>query len=292
MARRDTTPRCPRSPAPSEAGFRTRSEAPTMLRQRIATAIVLLALCIVALGFAPHWVWTLGVALFFTVGAAEWARLTGLSGIATAMLCTAVGLSIAGSLAGALVPAVVVTWALAGLCWALVVPAFLARGAPVRKASMSVGWLVLAPAGAALAWLGQTPLQLLSLLAIVWIADTAAYFAGRSFGRHKLAPSISPGKTWEGVAGGLVGVALYLFLLQGAGWREVGPLAGAAGWALALTLTALSVLGDLFESLVKRQAGAKDSGTLLPGHGGVLDRIDGLTSTLPVAALAVYISGW
>jgi len=263
-----------------------------MLRQRIATAIVLLALCIAVLGFAPHWVWTVGVAVFFTAGAVEWARLTGQSRWATRVLCAAVALSIAAAMAAALLPAVALTWVLAGLFWALAVPAVLARAAPVRKASMPVGWLVLAPAGAALAWLGHAPLQLLSLLAIVWLADTAAYFAGRRFGRHKLAPSVSPGKTWEGVAGGLLGVALYLLLLQWAGWRETGPLAGAAGWALALTLTALSVLGDLFESLVKRQAGAKDSGTLLPGHGGVLDRIDGLTSTLPVAALAVYLSGW
>jgi phosphatidate cytidylyltransferase len=128
------------------------------------------------------------------------------------------------------------------------------------------------------------------LLCIVWIADTGAYFAGRTFGRHKLAPSISPGKTWEGVAGGAACVALYVFVLQATGAGAAGPLAGAPGWALAVTLTALSVLGDLFESLVKRQAGAKDSGTLLPGHGGVLDRIDGLTSTLPVAAFAMYLS--
>jgi phosphatidate cytidylyltransferase len=261
-----------------------------MLAQRIATAIVLLALCIGGLWFAPGWVWTIGVAAFFAVGAAEWARLTGLSKPAGAALCVAVGASIIVSLIAAASAAVIAAWALAALFWSLVAPALLARAAPVRKASLPVGWVVLAPAGAALAWLGQAPWQLLSLLAVVWIADTAAYFAGRSFGRHKLAPSISPGKTWEGVIGGLVGVGAYLFVLQSAGWAADGPLAGVAGWALVLTLTALSVLGDLFESLVKRQAGAKDSGTLLPGHGGVLDRIDGLTSTLPVAALAVYIS--
>jgi phosphatidate cytidylyltransferase len=148
---------------------------------------------------------------------------------------------------------------------------------------------VLGPAAAALTWLGQQPWLLLSLLAIVWIADTGAFFVGRRFGRHKLAPTVSPGKSWEGVAGGLACVLLYVAVLQGTGAAAGGPLDGAAGWLLALTLTALSVQGDLFESMLKRQAGAKDSGTLLPGHGGVLDRIDALTSTLPVAALAVYL---
>lgn len=261
-----------------------------MLRQRIATAVILIALCVAGLWFVPHWAWTLGVAIFFAVGAHEWARLTGLGGAATWTFCMVVAASICANLAGVPLAWVAAAWALAGVAWAMLMPAFLARAAAVRKASIPVGWLVLAPAGAALAWLGQWPWQLLSLLCIVWIADTGAYFAGRAFGRHKLAPSISPGKTWEGVAGGAAGVAFYVLVLQASGAADAGPLAGAAGWALASTLTALSVLGDLFESLVKRQAGAKDSGTLLPGHGGVLDRIDGLTSTLPVAALAMYLS--
>ncbi len=261
-----------------------------MLRQRIATAVVLIGLCVAGLWFVPHWAWTLGVAAFFTVGAYEWARLTALGRAATVMFCTAVAASIGAPVAGVPIAWMAAGWAVAGIAWAMLMPAFLARAAAVRKASIPVGWLVLAPAGAALAWLGQWPWQLLSLLCIVWFADTGAYFAGRAFGRYKLAPSISPGKTWEGVAGGAACVALYVFVLQACGDAVAGPLAGAPGWALALTLTALSVLGDLFESLVKRQAGAKDSGTLLPGHGGVLDRIDGLTSTLPVAALAIYLS--
>ncbi|MFO0519619.1 MAG: phosphatidate cytidylyltransferase [bacterium] len=261
-----------------------------MLGKRIATAVVLLACCVAGLWFVPHWAWTLGVAAFFSIGAFEWARLTGLGTPATLSIVLAVAASICAPLAGLPLSAVALAWAVSGIAWAMLMPAFLARAAAVRKAALPVGWLVLAPAGAALAWLGHSPWQLLSLLAIVWIADTCAYFAGRAFGRHKLAPSISPGKTCEGVAGGAAGLAVYLAILQASGAAGTGPLAGAAGWSLAVTLTALSVLGDLFESLVKRQAGAKDSGTLLPGHGGVLDRIDGLTSTLPVAALAVYIS--
>jgi phosphatidate cytidylyltransferase len=261
-----------------------------MLAQRVATAVVLIACCIAGLWLVPHWAWTLAVAAFFSVGAFEWARLTGLGYMSASLFCAAVAASICAPLAGVALPVVAVSWAVSALAWATLMPAFLARAAPVRKASLPVGWLVLAPAGAALAWLGQAPWQLLSLMAIVWIADTGAYFAGRAFGRHRLAPSISPGKTWEGVAGGALAVAVCLAVLQASGGAGEGPLAGPAGWALAVTLMALSVLGDLFESLVKRQAGAKDSGWLLPGHGGVLDRIDGLTSTLPVAALALYLS--
>jgi phosphatidate cytidylyltransferase len=246
-----------------------------MLGQRIITAAVLLACCVAGLWFVPHWAWTLAVAAFFSAGALEWARLTGLGPAATILFIAAVAASICAPLAGLSLSVVAIGWVLSGLAWAILMPAFLARAAPVRKASLP---------------LGAQPWHLLSLMAVVWIADTGAYFAGRGFGRHKLAPSISPGKTWEGVAGGAACVALYLAILQGTGGAGEGPLAGAAGWSLAVTLTALSVLGDLFESLVKRQAGAKDSGTLLPGHGGVLDRIDGLTSTLPVAALALYIS--
>lgn len=267
----------------------------TMLGRRIATAIALLAACVGGLWFAPPWLWTLAVAAVFVVGAVEWARLTALARVPTIAFCAVVGLSVAAPGLSGLGPGwVVPVWMVAGIVWIGLVPLFLAGQAPGLAGSMLVGWVVLAPAGAALAWLGGAPVLLLSLLAIVWIADTAAFFCGRRFGRHKLAPEISPGKTWEGVAGGLLAVLVYVAVLQWTGSSAVGPLAGWAGWLLALLMAALSVVGDLFESLIKRRAGAKDSGTLLPGHGGVLDRIDGLTSTLPVAALAayMYLSYW
>ena len=135
------------------------------------------------------------------------------------------------------------------------------------------------------------------MLCVVWVADISAYFCGRAFGRNKLAPTISPGKSWEGVYGGVAGV-----LLLALGWialesqLDLGSasvfklLQQGLGWGglllAALLLTALSVVGDLFESLVKRAAGAKDSSALLPGHGGVLDRVDALLPVLP-AALAL-----
>ena len=137
-------------------------------------------------------------------------------------------------------------------------------------------------------WIGLIGLQhispwlLLGVLATVWIADSAAYFAGKRFGKHKLAVEISPGKTWEGVAGALVAVTLYglvlCYLKHYSLWLIVGL------WGIVV----LSIIGDLFESLLKRQAGVKDSSQLLPGHGGVLDRIDGLIPSLPLVLFFIY----
>jgi phosphatidate cytidylyltransferase len=265
--------------------------AMSTLAKRVTTAIVLLAICIGGLAFAPPWLWTLGVAAAFTVGAFEWARLTALPRAATVAFCACVGASIVLPMISGHAPAAIVPgWAIACIAWLVIIPRCLLNGAPTGARAVLLGWLVLAPAGAALAWLGAMPAVLLPLLAIVWIADTAAFFTGRRFGRRKLAPAISPGKTWEGVIGGLAAVCLYVAVLQFTGVVGSSPLGGVAGWPLALSIAMLSVVGDLFESLMKRHAGAKDSGTLLPGHGGVLDRIDGLTSTLPLTALAVYLS--
>jgi len=137
----------------------------------------------------------------------------------------------------------------------------------------------------------RSPWLVLAAMGVVWIADTAAYFAGRRFGRRKLAPRVSPGKTWEGVYGALFAVALYALALAPLAQRA--GFEGASGTATTLAfvvvvmlLAAVSVVGDLFESLLKRQAGVKDSGSLLPGHGGVLDRVDALLAAMPFAALA------
>jgi len=131
----------------------------------------------------------------------------------------------------------------------------------------------------------------LAAMAIVWIADTAAYFAGRTFGKRKLAPAVSPGKSWEGVYGAWIAVAIYAIVLVrfagDAGFAfDVTALAMVAWLLFVVALASISVVGDLFESLLKRQAGVKDSGTLLPGHGGILDRTDALLAAMPIAAVA------
>ncbi len=145
---------------------------------------------------------------------------------------------------------------------------------------------------------------LLSILVLVWVADIAAYFAGRAFGgrfsRGKLAPSISPGKSWEGVWGGMVGVVLLALIWRWVdqAWQlQVPSLYSRLGqqgdwflWLAVLFLAAMSVVGDLVESLIKRSAGVKDSSGLLPGHGGVLDRVDALLPTLPLAMMLISIA--
>jgi phosphatidate cytidylyltransferase len=185
---------------------------------------------------------------------------------------------------------------MSALLWLVVVPSWLMVGWKVENpmAMALVGWAVLIPTGLAMMDLREiapSPWMLLFVMGLVWVADIAAYFAGRRFGKTKLAPSISPGKTWEGVAGAMFGVSAYVVLV----WafnphfatREILPPLLLAAWWWVI----LAVIGDLFESAIKRQAGVKDSGALLPGHGGLLDRIDALTSTLPLAALALLFQG-
>lgn len=158
-----------------------------------------------------------------------------------------------------------------------------------------VGWLVIVPAGVALVVLRDIdPWMLLAAMSVVWVADIAAYFVGRAFGKRKLAPSISPGKSWEGAIGAVVFVLIFGIVVATT-WPALGvDIRRGVGTQLAyaavlVLLTGVSIVGDLFESLAKRQAGVKDSGSILPGHGGLLDRIDSLTSTLPLVALALVL---
>ena len=183
-------------------------------------------------------------------------------------------------------------WWISAAFWLVVIPFCLRRRwlvAQHKAAAYATGLVVIVPTWAAMVGLHErSPWLLLAAIALVWVADIAAYFTGRAFGRRKLAPNLSPGKTWEGVAGAVLGTLIYALLAAlVAGLSLVAGL----GWIPFLVLlTAISVLGDLFESMVKRQAGVKDSGNLLPGHGGILDRIDSQTSTLPLVALAVHLA--
>lgn len=214
-------------------------------------------------------------------GAYEWARLCQLGKGASWLYALALTAAY-GALFRIGGPIALVALVVAAVFWIVAAPLWLARGVATqhRLALGAAGIVVLLPAGYALAVLG--PRQVLAALTLVWVADTAAYFVGRKWGRRKLAPSISPGKTWEGAWGGLAAAVAYAiicgtFLLGTVGWL-------ALVMAAAL-LTAISIVGDLFESAAKRQAGVKDSGALLPGHGGIMDRIDSATAVLPVAAL-------
>ena len=171
------------------------------------------------------------------------------------------------------------------LFWLLLVPFWLAKKWLVNKYVMALLGLLLM----ASIWLGlicakgADPWLLLCLLATIWIADSAAYFAGKNFGKHKLASSISPGKTWEGALGALIAVTIFGVVLY-IGFDVKTLAIFPALWIIA----SLGVIGDLFESMLKRQANIKDSGNLLPGHGGILDRIDGIIPSLPIAILMIY----
>lgn len=276
-----------------------------MLGTRILTALVLVALVLAALFLLPPIGWGLVTLAGIAVAANEWATLAGYARAMRVVFvggAALIGLNLLFSPLAAFgrgwpQGVLIAACAPAAVFWLLAVPFWLAGQWRPRSPLLLaiVGWLILTGAWAALVELqARSPWLALAAMAIVWIADIAAYFSGRAFGRRKLAPAISPGKTWEGVYGALLGVIAYALGLtafaQQAGYTgSFGP-AAIAGWvALAVVLTALSVMGDLFESLQKRQAGVKDSGTLLPGHGGMLDRIDALLAALPVAALAALI---
>jgi phosphatidate cytidylyltransferase len=278
-----------------------------MLLQRVITAVVLLALLLPAL-FAPTaWPFALLSLLLIAAAGWEWARLNGVASVAA--IGPGVLLALAGAWAlhtGSFARTPAAWWWWATLVWVVGGALVLRRGPagwPHWPAALRLllgllmlwaGWLALAQARAA------SINFVLSTLCVVWVADIGAYFAGRRFGRRKLAPTISPGKTWEGVVGGVVGVWLLAWLWLAVIDRQL-PVDGSSLFAgllnrlgvlgllvLCAALAGLSVVGDLFESLVKRAAGAKDSSRLLPGHGGVLDRIDALLPVLP-AALALRL---
>ncbi len=259
-----------------------------MLKTRVITALVLVVALAAVLFLLPRPAADACFAAIAALAGWEWAGLMKLGRRGRVVYGAVIALS---CLAAYFLGPLPWLWLAAVVFWLLLAPLCLARHWPLvnhRLGGLALGWLLLLSTWLAMVALhGRSPWMLLAAMALVWAADTAAYFAGRAFGRHKLAPAISPGKTWEGVLGAIVGVLIYGFALPaGAGpWQEVGAPAMAL---ILVLLTGVSIEGDLLESLVKRQADVKDSSALLPGHGGILDRIDSLLSALPLAALILY----
>ena len=272
------------------------------LATRIATAAVLVAAVLAALFLLPPYAWAAVVLVVVTAGAHEWGRLIGLRG-ATLWLFVAATLAVGGVLLALAPPVPGSGWpqtvvasacGLATLFWLVVATPCVLRNWQPRFTLLRALFALIVLVGAFVAVVelqARSPWLVLAAMAIVWIADTAAFFAGRKFGRHKLAPQISPGKSWEGAWGGIAAVAAYALLLVPLATRaRVRPDVDGASIALwiafAIALAALSIIGDLHESLLKRRAGVKDSGALLPGHGGILDRTDALLAAMPPVALA------
>ena len=277
-----------------------------MLKQRVITAVILLAILLPALFSSNTLPFSAIVLLMVTAGAWEWGRLNGLGrwgAWATGLVALLSGL--ATWYAGALEQPHPMLWVCTGAAWVLGSAALIKVGvAGWAKIALPVRWLAgllaLWAAGVAMVQARQMGVNfLLSILALVWVADIFAYFAGRAFGlrwtKVKLAPTISPGKSWEGAWGGAAGVVVLAVLWV---WLDAAQSVSVPslythiyqqGWWMlllaALFMAAMSVVGDLVESLIKRSAGFKDSSQLLPGHGGVLDRIDALLPTLPLAMM-------
>ncbi len=272
-----------------------------MLKQRVITAIILAIVFLGALFTLPAAGWSVLVGLVMMQGAWEWSKLAKMSrsiavGYVGLLLLTFVAVlwMYANFQPQQKYAVQIFVYGAATVFWVLVVPAWFKGGWKPQNFWLlgATGWMVLLPTGMAMLDLfAETPQPwwLLGVMGMVWMADISAYFTGRKFGKNKLAPNISPGKTWEGVAGAMLGVMLYMAIVMVAsGMTQRYSLLVFA--IIGVAVVALSVMGDLFESAIKRQAGVKDSGTLLPGHGGLLDRIDALTSTLPLAALMLILT--
>ncbi|HNB00282.1 MAG: phosphatidate cytidylyltransferase [Nitrosomonas sp.] len=269
-----------------------------MLKLRIITAICLLLFFLSALFFLPPILWGMLLLGMAIVASREWCTL-GQFNTKQTLVYLIITTILGGELLFVLSEVVDVNpittdivwpYAVSLVFWVLIVPFLLTLSKPARNTAMMmlIGWLVLLPTLLAMYQLRTIdPMILLIFMSVVWISDTAAYFVGKKFGKHKLAPQISPGKTWEGVMGALLAVLCYAMAL-GYYLEETISFVIMLTFAV-IGLAILGIIGDLFESQLKRQVGIKDSGTILPGHGGVLDRIDALTSMLPTAALIYLI---
>lgn len=274
----------------------------TVLKTRIITALILAPIAIGGIFFLPPLGFALFTGVIITLGAWEWANMSGIENqpgrVGYALVMAALLYALRD------VPALLVLWL--AIAWWLVCfwlvrryPAGSERWGAIPVRAL-MGFIVLVPA-----WVGLNHLRnggfqfgdvannlvvILYIFLVVWVADIGAYFAGRAFGKAKLAPRVSPGKSWAGVWGGLAAVALLAIVAS--------VLASAAVAETMLLVVAslvtgfVSVLGDLLESMLKRFRGIKDSSQLLPGHGGIMDRIDSLTAAIPVFALMITLLGW
>ena len=268
-----------------------------MLKQRIITALILLPIALGGFFLLDGGDFALFIGLVVSLGAWEWARLAGLTAQPLRLAYAAVVagalmlLYLVPDLAPWVLGASVIWWGLA--TWLVLTYPRSSELWASAACRLLIGLLVLLPAWQGLVLLKHWPLGnwlILAVMVLVWAADIGAYFSGRAFGKRKLAPQVSPGKSWEGVYGG---VAVSLLITLGVGlardWSIGDVLLGLLG---AGVVVMSSVIGDLTESMFKRRESVKDSSNLLPGHGGVLDRIDSLTAAIPMFAVLLWAAEW
>ena len=269
-----------------------------MLRERIVTAAVLIGILLALLYAAPLQAWAVFCVIATTVAAHEWGRLSGLTAAQRPAFAAAIGVLVSSILLFFSESGQFAVLAIGVIYWCTVAPFWLRRRDAMRGKLrlMASGTAILSATCISLVTLrGIGADVLLGTMGIIWVSDTAAYFSGKTFGKHKLAPQISPGKSWEGVAGAILAVVMYscawlIFFPQSLPqWLLQLPAGTLVVVVLWIGLALLGVEGDLIESQLKRMAGVKDSGNILPGHGGILDRVDALTASLPLAA-CLYIA--
>lgn len=265
------------------------------MKTRILTALLLLPLAVGAILFLPNGMFGYVILGLFVVAAWEWARLARLNELTAYGYVLVVALGNYGlwrllhEQQSLLQPVLMATalWWLIATGWVLVYPKGLAAGSDRRLITSAVGLWALIPAAVSIVILqDRNPTNLLALFGLIWAADSGAYFAGRSMGKHKLAPRVSPGKTWEGLVGGLLASALVALVFG----HWIFDYTGDVLWqyaGLAMLVVLISVVGDLTESMFKRHAGLKDSGNLFPGHGGMLDRADSVLAAAPCYLLGI-----
>ncbi len=268
-----------------------------MLKARVLTVIIVLPLFLSALFYLQDIFWLALLLILTVIGAREWSKLAQFSvknTIVFMLLTVIIGSELLFLLresiqVNAYSTHVIWVYILSVIFWIVGVPIYLKKYYTITNPFlwMLTGWIVLLPTCLALYQLRFiSPLLLLGFMATLWISDTAAYFTGRALGKHKLAQTISPNKTWEGVIGAMIAVLVYGLVWSFSVTDESVVLALVP---LLIVMAILGIVGDLYESMLKRQANLKDSGNILPGHGGILDRIDALTSSLPLAAAALLI---
>ncbi|KWT02723.1 MULTISPECIES: phosphatidate cytidylyltransferase [Pseudomonas syringae group] len=268
-----------------------------MLKQRIITALILLPIALCGFFLLTGMYFALFIGVVVVLGAWEWARLAGFAaqsmrvGYAALVAVLLFFMYLLPGLEPWVLVAAVIWWSVATFL-VLTYPDSSSHWASAA-CKLVIGLLILLPAWQGLVLIKQWPLGnwlILSVMVLVWAADIGAYFSGKAFGKRKLAPKVSPGKSWEGVYGGLV-VSLGITAAVGVSrdWTVVQFIAALLG---AAVIVFISVIGDLTESMFKRQSGVKDSSNLLPGHGGVLDRIDSLTAAIPVFAVLLWAADW
>jgi len=271
-----------------------------MLKQRIITALVLLPFVVGSVLFLPLNLFSIVWAVVMTIAAYEWLKLSNVKSKLPQLLGL-ISLNAAFILVwfypSAYFP---IEWFIL-IAWLIVIISF--TGDPVARLqrcsgstysiiSIAVGCAVIFPTWLAMVLLHEhNPWMVLHVFGIVWIADTGAYFSGKLFGDRKLAPAISPGKSWEGVWGALIAVTIYSMVVSY--WWQYDEQHSRWLFVLVCVFAAIaSVAGDLLESVFKRTSGVKDSGRILPGHGGVMDRLDSITAAAPVFTAGYYLAGW